>query len=197
MEITPTLTFDAFWQAYPRKTGGKPKAEIKFNSLSDVDKHNAIVGARYHAENNPQWRNPTLIPHATTFLNQSRWLDEIVEDKDAKARVAEEQNKTPAHMVWSAMTQMYGEAWIKRHGERPTEIWHKMLKGMSMDRLKRGLRATLESGSEFPPSLPRFIECCAKRFDEIYPTALPKPKGDKELAFKALDEMKQILGDNK
>jgi hypothetical protein len=188
------ISFEAFWEIYPRKTGGKPNAERKFNSLSDADKYNAIAGAKHHRDNNPQWRNKALIPHATTYLNQSRWLDEIVEEKTAKDRVVENHDGSNVDLVWSAMAQMYGDSWIKRHGEKPPEIWQKMLKNLPIARLKRGLRAALDAHSDFPPSLPKFMEYCAPSFEEQYPTALPKPKGDRLKALESLEEMKKLLG---
>jgi len=192
--ILGKITFDAFWTAYPRKAGGKARAEKSFLKLSEADQYNAIMGAKHHLKNNPQWRDPSLIPHAATFLNQARWLDEIAEVKDAKERVTEASNESPAHTVWYAMTQMYGEQWIKRYGEHPTELWRKMLKDMPVERLKRGLRGALEAHGDFPPSLPKFIEYCSIRFDEQHPTALPKPRPDPAKALESLKKIKHILG---
>ena len=191
-----TGTFDEFWFIYPRKTGGKDKAREKFDKLSEVDRFNAIQGAKHHSEHNEQWKNPSFIPHATTYLNQKRWEDAIVEDKPATTRVHDNGQQSQAHTVWSAMTQMYGSAWISKHGENPSPVWVSQLKNMGEDRIKRGLRKTLDSKSEFPPSLPRFVEYCALTFGEecqINQPKLPKPESNPQKALEAIEEMKRIL----
>lgn len=187
------VRFVTFWDVYPRKQN-KKGAEKAFEKLKDVDKWNAIQGAAYQAVNNPQWKNPAYIPLPTTYLNQRRWEDEVAPDKDAKTRVVERQDKSPAHTVWSAMTQMYGDAWVKKHGEEPTEIWRKLLSTMSEEQIKKGLRATFDSGNEFPPSLPRFAEYCKGAPSLPEAKALPRPEGNYEVQMAAIDEMKKILG---
>ena len=124
-DLLPSIespTFGVFWVHYPRKTA-KAKAQEKFAALSDADKFAAIKGAEYHSKCNPQWRNPQLVPMAATYINGKRWEDEIVEDRDAKARVHSSITTGPAMMVWKAMTQMFGKPWIDRHGESPMPVW--------------------------------------------------------------------------
>ena len=186
------LSFDHFWSNYPRKQDKKRSMKL-FDQLSDVDKWNAIQGVKHHASSNPQWRNPAFVPMPSTYLNQRRWEDEIAEEKDAKARVVG-RNDSPAHIVWSAMTQMYGDQWIKKHGEEPSELWRKLLKDMPEEQIKKGLRATFDQGSEFPPSLPKFAEYCKGAPALPESRMLPKPPGDPEKALEAIEEMKRILG---
>jgi hypothetical protein len=130
----------------------------------------------------------------TTILNQRRWEDEIVVHRGAKERVVENQDKSPTELVWSAMTQMYGDQWINKHGERPPEVWRRALNDMPRVRIGRGIRETLRSGSEFPPSLPKFLEYSAATFEELNPPSLPKPPGDRALALESIEKMKEILG---
>jgi len=64
--------FDKFWLAYPRKTakGAAEKAWEKAARLEDPEKIIDAVGRA-------SWPNdPQFIPHASTWLNQKRWLDE-------------------------------------------------------------------------------------------------------------------------
>lgn len=193
--LPSTNTFDDFWALYPKdRRMAKPKAETAFARLSKKDQFNAIQGLKHHIANNPQWRETRFIPMPATFLNQRRWEDPIPEFKTAKERVVENGNRSKADTVWSAMTQMYGEAWIKKHGESPTEIWKKLLAGMTETQIKRGLRATFESGNEFPPGLPKFAEYCKGGAQLPEHRMLPKPKGDPEKAMAAIEEMKRILG---
>ena len=186
------ISFKRFWELYPRKQD-KKKAEVSFEKLNDVDKFNAIQGAQHHAANNPQWRNPKLIPMPTTFLNGARWQDEIV--LDTKEEIVKNQGESPATMVWSAMTQLYGEPWIKKYGEQPNEVWRKFLAEMPVHRIKRGLRRCVDEGSDFPPSFPKFAEYCSPTFGEqTEQPRLPAAPRDEEKALAAIEEMKRILG---
>ena len=193
MELTIRNSFDEFWAICPRKTDRK-KAEIAFNKLSEPDRFNCIQGMKHHTENNPQWRDKSLIPHPTTFINGRRWEDEIV--KDAKTETIDQTAKSEAHMVWSAMTQMYGKTWHSFHGPAPTPVWIQQLKGMPMHRLKRGLQMTRDSGTEFPPTLPKFLQYCGPRLEEIEPArSLPAaPKTERQEALQHLEGIKKMLG---
>lgn len=75
----PSSDFAAFWQAYPRKTGKDAalKAwEKKAPSLS------ACLKALEWQVYQPQWAKDggQFIPHASTWINGGRWLDEPLRD---------------------------------------------------------------------------------------------------------------------
>ena len=186
-------TFEAFWKAYPRKTE-KANAAKSFARLSSADKLAATKGAEYHAQCNPQWRNPKLVPHATTFLNRKRWQDEIVEDRDAKERVHGAVTTGPAMMVWKAMTQMFGKPWIDRHGESPMPVWVTQLSKIPEAQIKKGLRECADSGREFPPSLPSFLAMCRRQTDNLPEfKSLPRPWPTEKAAESAFAELQKIL----
>jgi len=195
-DLLPSIespTFDVFWGHYPRKTA-KAKAQEKFAALSDADKFAAIKGAEYHSKCNPQWRNPQLVPMAATYINGKRWEDEIVEDRDAKARVHSSITTGPAMMVWKAMTQMFGAPWINRHGESPQPVWVSQLAKVPEAQIKKGLRECADSGAEFPPSLPSFLAMCRRQSTTLPEfKALPRPWGSEEAANPAFDELRKIL----
>ena len=195
-DLLPSIespTFDVFWGHYPRKTA-KAKAQEKFAALSDADKFAAIKGAEYHSKCNPQWRNPQLVPMAATYINGKRWEDEIVEDRDAKARVHSSITTGPAMMVWKAMTQMFGKPWIDRHGESPMPVWVSQLAKVPEAQIKKGLRECADSGAEFPPSLPSFLAMCRRQSTTLPEfKALPRPWGSEEAANPAFDELRKIL----
>ena len=195
-DLLPSIespTFDAFWSHYPRKTD-KAKAKVAFERLPADEQFAAIQGAEYHAKANPQWRNPSLVPHATTFLNRKRWQDEIVEDRDAKARVHSSISTGPAMMVWKAMTQMFGKPWIDRHGESPMPVWVSQLSKVPEAQIKKGLRECADSGREFPPSLPSFLAMCRRQTDTLPEfKALPRPWGSSDAAEPAFEELRKIL----
>ncbi len=192
-KIISGVSFDDFWCVYPRKTN-KPKAMTAFERLSEKDKFNAIQGAQHHAKCNPQWRNPTLVPHATTFLNGKRWLDEIVEERNAQARVHGSVTTGPAMIVWKAMTQMFGKQWIDRHGESPMPVWVTQLSKLPDEKIRKGLRECADSGAEFPPSLPSFLAMC-RRQSETLPEfkSLPRPWPEEGVANSGFTELRKIL----
>jgi hypothetical protein len=67
--------FALFWQAYPRKVGKKAAKKALRIALRDASLP-TILAALEKQKNQKQWRNPDLIPHPTTWLNQGRWADE-------------------------------------------------------------------------------------------------------------------------
>jgi hypothetical protein len=74
----PYPLFDAFWAAYPRKTG-KGAARKSWDRLGpDRELAEAIIAAVRAQERNPQWLRDDgrFIPHPATWLNQRRWEDE-------------------------------------------------------------------------------------------------------------------------
>ncbi len=78
-----TSNFLTFWQAYPRKVGKDAawKAWKKRNGdLPPLDELLSILELHKHSE---QWQDKKYIPHASTWLNQGRWEDEIDEPKGA------------------------------------------------------------------------------------------------------------------
>ena len=71
--------FNEFWAAYPRKQG-KGDARKKWQKLKpSADLHSKILKAIEQAKQSDQWRknNGQYIPNPSTWLNQSRWEDEL------------------------------------------------------------------------------------------------------------------------
>jgi hypothetical protein len=68
--------FDEFWSAYPRHTAKQTavKAWRKLNPAAELVA--TILAALERQKQSTQWRQG-VIPHAATWLNQSRWEDEI------------------------------------------------------------------------------------------------------------------------
>jgi len=68
--------FDVFWSNYPRKTA-KHKAKESWDKISDLNLlFEKIVAAVAEQSKTKQWQDG-IIPHASTWLNQKRWEDEI------------------------------------------------------------------------------------------------------------------------
>lgn len=80
LTINQDNTFDRFWNAYPRKVGKTAalKAWLKHNP--DID---LVLKALEWQKKSPQWfkNNGLYIPHASTWLNGSRWLDEPTQEE--------------------------------------------------------------------------------------------------------------------
>ena len=71
-----TLSFADFWQVYPRKTAKQPsqKAWLKLNIK---DQMKAIKDCIPRYKDTPK----QFIPHASTYLNQERWDEEIITEE--------------------------------------------------------------------------------------------------------------------
>ena len=69
--------FNEFWKLYPRKVS-KKMAEKAWNRLSKLEQANALEALPNHIQ---YWKlkntETEYIPHATTWINQGRWEDEL------------------------------------------------------------------------------------------------------------------------
>lgn len=68
--------FDRFWAAYPRKTAKAKAREVWKRLRPDEAKLGVILAALERQKQCDQWQRG-IIPHASTWLNQERWEDEI------------------------------------------------------------------------------------------------------------------------
>lgn len=69
-----THEFELFWKSYPRHEA-KSSAMKAFKKVKvDI---NILLQAIAQQKNSKQWKD-NIIPHASTWLNQSRWEDEVV-----------------------------------------------------------------------------------------------------------------------
>lgn len=72
------MTFDEFWDRYPRKVG-KLDAKRVWDRLQVTDDlAGRMVVALAWQSQSEQWQNPRYIPHPATWLRQGRWDDEPV-----------------------------------------------------------------------------------------------------------------------
>lgn len=67
--------FNAFWDIYPRHTGGKPGARRAWNRAIKVAAPTVIADAALRFREDPN-RLDEFTPHPTTWLNQHRWEDD-------------------------------------------------------------------------------------------------------------------------
>lgn len=81
--ITPK-DFPRFWELYPSKRGSKGAALTSWEKICrkpDRPTWNRIERAIKKQLQSEQWHNPQFIPHASTWLNQKRWLDDATQLK--------------------------------------------------------------------------------------------------------------------
>lgn len=84
--------FEEFWRFYPRKTD-KKKARLIFSKLVLEEQNKVLADIQIRASRHGPWLrdNGRFIPHPSTYLNNNRWEDEIIEEKtSAKTIIIEE-----------------------------------------------------------------------------------------------------------
>ena len=97
---------------------------------------------------------------------------------------------------WTRMAEVYGHKWVSQYGECSDSDGNLTSAEMLMRLISRGFSKIVESGDEWPPSLPQFLEMChVKRlapYHRIAKLELPAPT-DPELARATLAEIKSKL----
>lgn len=78
------VDFAAFWQLYPRRVA-RATAERAWGRLDSSSRLRALEALPRHVAH---WGDSDLrfVPHASTWLNGQRWLDELVDAEDLRAR---------------------------------------------------------------------------------------------------------------
>ena len=69
---------------------------------------------------------------------------------------------TNAVSVWEAFSQIFGQTFVNQWGEIPNDIWIEELAALSAQDVEIGIEASKRSGSDFAPSLPKFLAYCVK-----------------------------------
>jgi hypothetical protein len=91
------MEFNLFWAQYPRKVG-KLTAQRSWQKMPDNHKQKALEAIvehrKYWAAKGTDWE---FIPHASTWLNQERFEDELV--------IEQKENKRPP-LPWYASDEL-------------------------------------------------------------------------------------------
>jgi hypothetical protein len=91
------MTFENFWQQYPKKVG-KLTAKRSWEKLSQENQQKALEAIvehrKYWSAKGTDWE---FIPHASTWLNQERFEDELV--------IEQKENKRPP-LPWYASDEL-------------------------------------------------------------------------------------------
>jgi hypothetical protein len=81
-KVLPEAEFDAFWKAYPRKTGKFLANKVWKKITNEEGLFQRIILSVEKHKRSLDWikDNGMYIPHASTWLNQQRWNDEVPEN---------------------------------------------------------------------------------------------------------------------
>lgn len=66
--------FDGFWKAYPRKVGKLAAMKAYQRARTIATAEEIAAGVELYRQHLPE--DIRYVPHAATFLNQGRWMDE-------------------------------------------------------------------------------------------------------------------------
>ena len=81
--------------------------------------------------------------------------------------------------------QKFGAMWVGTDMEDAKDLWAEQLGRFKPESIGAALQRLIDSGSEWPPTLPEFVElcrqCAVERANQY--TALPAPRGQKPADF--------------
>jgi len=59
------------------------------------------------------------------------------------------------------MAEIYGEQWVREHGEKPSLMWKYALNKQTQIEVKTAVAEVIKQAITWPPNLTRFIELCS------------------------------------
>ncbi|MDN3469264.1 hypothetical protein QL983_11090 [Micrococcus sp. APC 4021] len=105
------VTFDDFWDVYPRKVGKKAARAAWRAALREAPATDIVDGARRYAEdpNLPSGAEAQYVAHPSTWLHAGRWEDDPLPPRHASATGREPGHSTPAPdlSAWNSYTPAY------------------------------------------------------------------------------------------
>jgi len=92
-----TPAFNTFWEMYPNRKG-KKKAFEAWQKLSLLDRDAVLADVPDRAKRDREWirQGGQFIPHASTYLNQRRWEDDITAETAHEAHQRTGRRESPA-----------------------------------------------------------------------------------------------------
>ena len=76
-KTAPSGAFEQFWNEYPRKVGKQEAFKVWNKKRLDPIAPTLILDVRTRKTSDDSWKDKKFIPHASTYLNQERWTDEV------------------------------------------------------------------------------------------------------------------------
>mgnify|MGYP003479115462 CR=1 FL=1 len=108
---------------------------------------------------------------------------------------------TEAHMerLWMRMGRVYGHKWVSAYGESDDGTWLAGLWDVTPEQIGAGLEKCRTNPDCWPPTLPKFRSMCKPEKIKIHIPyiSLPKPKQDKDVVQKSLENIFLLLGRTK
>ena len=103
--------FDSFWGFYPRKAGKEAARKAWIKLRPDVDTLHMIYDNVRERVEKGEWRkdNQSFIMHASTYLNQKRWEDEVL---DQQTQTQKRTNPESIKSV-SVMDKLVDRSWVE------------------------------------------------------------------------------------
>lgn len=107
--------------------------------------------------------------------------------------------------VWTRMAEVYGHKWTSQYGEvsddsghlsSAARTWAQGLAQLSLEEISIGFSRMVESGDEWPPSLPEFRKLCQVKLLAPYhrmAKSLPAPEVDPNLIRDSFAQMRKTL----
>ncbi len=71
----------------------------------------------------------------------------------------------PMWELWERMGEMFGHQWASQQGECPNDTWLRGCADLSVEQLGQGIKALLDRGVDWPPSLPAFRALCRQNWE--------------------------------
>ena len=100
---SPSSSFPQFWIAYPRKVGKAAAQKAYAKAIKKAEPETIL--ARLEAwKGSKGFPEPDFVPHASTWLNGERWLDQLEGEK-------------------IVMTETEKQDFLKDHQKRMEELW--------------------------------------------------------------------------
>lgn len=116
--------FDLFWSKYPKNgcgKGSKMMAHKAWTKLAPNQEDTVqILEALERQKKSQMWQQGIGIPHAVTYLNQARFLDEPIEE-----------DKKPQLQWWATNEMMLAKGKELGTAPRPGEGWNEFKSRLS------------------------------------------------------------------
>jgi hypothetical protein len=66
------------------------------------------------------------------------------------------------HHLWNLLSQSWGDRFSQQFGATPNDAWRAALSSVGIQAAQHAYRALVKSSTEFPPTLPQFIEAASE-----------------------------------
>ncbi len=66
------------------------------------------------------------------------------------------------HHLWNLLSQSWGDRFSQQFGATPNDAWRAALSSVGIQAAQHAYRVLVKSSTEFPPTLPQFIEAASE-----------------------------------